>query len=250
MTLSIVMIEKTFVYGDSFSNLEFLSQMGDILQEQMWYAPFVEGELVDRTKPGKSPFTMFLQATHDAVTERKTVRMIVALGSCERLPVYTDGWFDEEQLRDIDPDTPLPSEPKRTTLTDCERYFDRVVITKQNMHQFHPTMLWANLYKNILDLDTRCRAEGHQLVVLHMNATQDSVWVNKRHPLVRPLCERVESLPNYFDESESCRRLCEIAGITPMDASEYGKDGHHGVEGQQHFCRHMRARIRETGIWN
>ena len=244
------MIEKTFVYGDSFSNLALLTELSDIKQEQMWYTPFIEGELVDRTRPGKSPFTMFLQATHDAVTEGKTVRMIVALGSCARLPVYTDGWFDEEKLRDIDPNTPWPSEPQRTTLTDCEKYFDRVVLSKQNMHQFHPTMLWANLYKNILDLDTRCKDEGHQLMVVHMNTTEDAVWVNKRHPLVRPLCERAESLPNYFNESESCCRLCEIAGIHPLDHHKYGWQGHHGVEGQQHFSQHMQARIRETAIWN
>ena len=224
--------------------------MSSIRPEQMWYAPFIQGEMVDRTKPGQSPFTMFLQATHDAITEQEPVRIIVALGACERLPVYTDGWFDDEKLKDIDPSTPFPHKPRRTTLTDCGQYFDRALINKHTTEQFHPTMLWANIYKNIIDLHTRCGQEGHQLMIVHMNAAQDDVWINKSHPLVRPLCERAESFDNYFTEDESCRLLCEAAGIEPIDSDLYGRHGHHGPEGQQHFSKHMQARVQETAIWN
>ena len=250
MTLSIDMVEKTFIYGDSFSNLECLRTMSDIVQEQMWYAPFVQGRLIDRTKPGKSPLTMFLQATHDALTEQRPVRMIVALGACVRLPVYTDGWYDEERLGVVDPTTPWPSPARKTTLTDCEPYFDRVGINRQNTQQFHPTMLWANIYKNISDLHTRCDVDGHQLMVLHMNTTPDNTWINKQHPLVRPLCEHAESLDNYITEKHSCNQLCRQQKIQPLDYHTYGWDGHHGPEGQQHFGARVSAIVAERRVWN
>jgi len=246
MTLSIVMIEKTFVYGDSFSSVQFISTLCDITQQQMWYHAFVEGELVDRTKPGKSPHTMFLQATHDAITHAHPVRMIVALGACQRLTAYTDGWNEEETLKDVDPNTPLPSEPRRTTLTDCERYFDRVIMSKQNMDQFHPTLIWANIYKHILDLALRCDSQAHELLILHMNTTPDNTWIHKSHPLIAPLCERAEALPNYMTELESCNLVCQRQGIRPMDYEQYGWQGHHGPEGQTSFGTYMA----EKQPWN
>jgi len=246
MTLSIVMIEKSFVYGDSFSSVQFISTLCDITQQQMWYHAFVEGELVDRTKPGKSPHTMFLQATHDAITHAHPVRMIVALGACQRLTAYTDGWNEEETLKDVDPNTPLPSEPRRTTLTDCERYFDRVIMSKQNMDQFHPTLIWANIYKHILDLALRCDSQAHELLILHMNTTPDNTWIHKSHPLIAPLCERAEALPNYMTELESCNLVCQRQGIRPMDYEQYGWQGHHGPEGQTSFGTYMA----EKQPWN
>ena len=54
---------KTIVYGDSFSNHEYINSLAPINREDMWYMKIAMGDVVDRTRPGKSPFTMFLQAT-------------------------------------------------------------------------------------------------------------------------------------------------------------------------------------------
>lgn len=234
------MIEKTFVYGDSFSNYEYTKNLEPSLQRtDMWYNHIAKGDVIDRTKPGKSPHTMFLQATHDAITHADPVRMIVALGACQRLTVYTDGWHEEETLKDVDPDTPLPNPPRRTTLDDCEPFLDRAEMNMQNMAQFHPTLIWANIYKDILDLALRCGSQAHELLILHMNTTPDNTWINKSHPLVAPLCERAEALPNYMTEQESCNLICQRHDIRPVDYEQYGWQGHHGVEGQHCFGTHI-----------
>lgn len=250
ITLSIDMIEKTFVYGDSFSDHEFINSLANIKHDEMWYAQFVEGDLTARTRSGKCPQTMFLQATHDAIIEQKPVRMIVALGVCERLTVYTDGWYDKESLKEHDPTTPLPMPARRTTLTDCEQYFAQAAPNRHNTQQFHPTLIWANIFKGILDLHLLCKSRGHQLLLLHMNATPDSVWINKRHPLIRPLCEHAESLHNYLGEQHSCHELCRQQQIRPLDYDKYGWQGHHGREGQRHFTAEVRSMLAERNIWN
>ena len=234
------MIEKTFVYGDSFSNYEYTKILEPSLKStDMWYNHIAKGDVIDRTKPGKSPHTMFLQATHDAITHADPVRMIVALGACQRLTVYTDGWNEEETLKDVDPDTPLPNPARRTTLDDCEPFLDRAERNMQNMAQFHPTLIWANIYKDILDLALRCDSQAHELLILHMNTTPDNTWINKSHPLVAPLCERAEALPNYMTEQESCNLFCQRHDIRPVDYEQYGWQGHHGVEGQHCFGTHI-----------
>ena len=246
MTLSIDMVEKTFVYGDSFSSVQFISTLCGITQQQMWYHDLVEGELVDRTKPGKSPHTMFLQATHDAITHDHPVRMIVALGACQRLTVYNDGWNEEETLKDVDPNTPLPDPARRTTLEDCEQFLVRAEVNMHNIGQFHPTLIWANIYKDILDLALRCDSKAHELLILHMNTTPDNTWINKAHPLIAPLCEQAEALPNYITEHESCNLICQRQGIRPMDHAQYGWQGHHGPEGQRIFGTY----VAEKQPWN
>lgn len=248
--LSTCMIEKTLIYGDSFSNYEYINKLHPIDRDDMWYTSMTIGYTVDRTKVGQSPHTMFLQATHDAITEEKPVRIIVALGACNRLTEYTDGWYGEEKLKDVDPKTPLPDPARKTTLSDCEPYFDCVHATKHNMSLFHPTLLWANIYKGIADLDLWCRYKGHELLVLHMHTTPDNTWINKRHPLIAPLCQHTEALSNYLTEWESCCRLCEIAGIQPLDHHKYGWQGHHGVDGQRHFGSHVQARVEALEPWN
>ena len=241
------MIEKTFVYGDSFSNYKFANSLdASIQRKDMWYNHISVGDVIDRTKPGKSPYTMFLQATHDAITNTDPVRMIVALGACQRLTTYTDGWYEEETLKDVDPNTPLPDPARRTTLTDCEPHLDRAEVNKQNMAQFHPTLLWASIYKHTLDLALRCDTQGHQLIILHMNTTPDNTWINRSHPLIAPLCERAEALPNYITEHESCNHLCRQQGIRPMDYDTYGWHGHHGHDGHRYFGTY----IAEKRPWN
>ena len=246
MTLNLDMVEKTFVYGDSFSSVHYISTLCGITQQQMWYHDLVEGELVDRTKVGKSPHTMFLQATHDAITHDHPVRMIVALGACQRLTVYTDGWNGEETLKDVDPNTPLPDPARRTTLEDCERFLDRAEANMHNIEQFHPTLIWANIYKDILDLALRCDSKAHELLILHMSTTPDNTWINKAHPLIAPLCEQAEALPNYITEHDSCNLICQRQGIRPVDHAQYGWQGHHGPEGQKIFGTY----VAEKQPWN
>ena len=208
------------------------------------------GDVVDRTRPGKSPFTMFLQATHDALTEKSPVRMIVALGACQRLPIYTDGWYADEKLKPCDPNTPLPSPARPTTMDDCEQYIDRAEVSRENILQFHPTLLWASIFKGISDLALRCENNGHQLLILHMNTCPDSVWINKSHPLIKPLCDYAENLINYLSEHESCKLLCEEQGIRPLDHDQWSWSGHHGLKGQLFFGEHVRKKVMELNIWN
>ena len=250
MALSIDMVEKTFVYGDSFSSVQFISTLCDIKRQQMWYHEFVENELVDRTKAGQSPFTMFLQATHDAITETSGVRMIIALGACHRLPTYTDGWYGEEQLKPVDPTTPLPAPARPTTLSDCEKYLGRASMTKENLLQFHPTLMWAMIYKGIVDLGLRCAQQGHQLLVLHMNTTPTTPWINKSHPLIAPLCQHAESMRNYITEADSCCQVCQRSAVRPADYDSYGWQGHHGPEGQAYFGKHIQQIVAQRQLWN
>ena len=249
MTLSIDMVEKTFVYGDSFSSVQFISTLCDITHQQMWYHDFVAGELVDRTKVGKSPATMFLQATHDAITEKKPVRIIVALGACGRVPIYTDGWYEEEQLSWQDPATPWPDKPRETTMTDCEQYFASASLDRIDPQQLHPSLMWSQIYKGITDLALRCVQQQHQLLVLHMNASAND-RIKKRHPLIAPLCQQAESLDCYIDESHSCMTVCEDKAIRSMDHDRYDVHGHHGPEGQAEFARHVGKIVEERRLWN
>ena len=249
MTLSIDMIEKTFVYGASSSSLQFMSTLCDITQQQMWYHDFVEGVLVDRTKAGKSPSTMFLQATHDIVTSTQPVRILVALGTCYRVPIYTDGWHEKEQLTWQDPTTPWYYPPRETTLGDCEQYLDSARLDGIDPQQLHPTLVWAQIYKGITDLAVRCGQQQHQLLVVHMIACANDK-VKKEHPLIAPLCRQAESLDCYINEVHSCRTVCESKGIRSMDHDQYGVQGHHGPEGQAEFARHVGKIIEERQLWN
>ena len=249
MTLSIDMVEKTFVYGDSFSSVQFISTLCDITQQQMWYHGLVEGELVDRTKAGKSPATMFLQATHDIVTATRPVRILVALGVCGRVPIYTDGWYHEEQLSWQDPNTPWPDKLRETTLTDCEQYFESASPDRIDPQQLHPSLMWSQIYKGITDLAVRCGQQQHQLLVLHMNASAID-RIKKRHPLIAPLCLQAESLECYINEWQSCRTVCEEQGIMAEDADRYGADGHHGPEGQRAFGQQVKGIVEARRLWN
>ena len=249
MTLSIAMVEKTFVYGDSFSSHRFISTLCDITQQDMWYWPSVEGELVDRTKAGKSPAIMFLQATHDIVTATRPVRIIVALGVCNRVPVYTDGWYEKEQLSWQDPNTPWPDKPRETTLTDCEQYFESASLDRIDPNQLHPSLMWSQIYKGITDLAIRCAQQGHQLLVVHMNASAVD-RIKKSHPLIAPLCQQAETLDCYINEWTSCRMVCKDQGILAVDADRYGTNGHHGPEGQRAFGQQVKGIAEARRLWN
>ena len=236
MTLSIAMVEKTFVYGDSFSSHRFISTLCDITQQDMWYWPMVEGELVDRTKSGKSPAAMFLQATNDSLMETAPVRILVALGVCQRVPVYKDGWWHEEQLpRDLDA---------------CELYLDSAEVGGFHPDQLHPTLMWSQIYKGITDLAIRCGQQGHQLLVVHMNASATVDRIKKTHPLIAPLCQQAEALDCYVNEWLSCKTVCDSQGIVPLDADRYGDNGHHGPEGQRAFGTQVKGIVEARRLWN
>ena len=245
-----MMPNQTIVYGDSFSNYKYISDLSPISQNQMWFNYVATGKIIDRTKPGQSPFTMFLQATHDVISHKEPTRLILALGACTRLPTYIDGWYKDEQLKDIDPTTPLPDPARPTNLTDCEPYFNHAEVNKHNMDQLHPTLLWATIYKEIINLSQLCQTHQHQLIIVHMNADSKNGWIHKKHPLIKPLCECAENLPNYFTEQESCKAVCEQANIKPLDFNVYKWNGHHGLEAQQFFGRYISNKTVEKQLWN
>tara|TARA_A100001015_G_scaffold201718_1_gene225218 strand:- start:1725 stop:2444 length:720 start_codon:yes stop_codon:yes gene_type:complete len=239
MTLSIDTMD-TVIYGDSFSNLEIVRDLCGRQTDRtdMWYHGFCTGDLIDRTTPRKTPGTMFLQATHDALTRKTPTRLIVALGVCERLPAYTDGWYGEEVINEDN------------NMDDCEPYFTETEVNRSNMAQLHPTLMWTQIYKEIVQLSLLCDTHRHQLMITHMNTDAVGQYINKRHPLIRPLCQLAESLPCYFNEQHSCKTVCQEAGVKPLDYAQYGWDGHHGPEGQRIFAEHMATLAKEAQLWN
>ena len=217
----------------------------------MWYryvfSQYKDEQFINRTKPSNSVGTMFLQAGHDCLTNIVPIMIIVALGPLQRLPMYTDGWYGQETLTDVDVVTakeryPLP--PRPTDLGDCQQYFERYDVkdvTKKSINLFHPTLLWANLYDQVVKLDALTRARNHKMMIVHMCHNEKEYNIN--HPLVRPL-ELAAVRCNYINEENSCSLICKRAGIQPHDFNEWGYFGHHSAEGQRHFGKHIKQ------LWN
>ena len=224
---------RTIVYGDSFSFPGTCNTSAD----DMWYTHVFAPtqEILNRAKPLNNTETMFLQATHDCVTHKEPAQLVIALGPLQRLPTYTDGWYDKETLKPVD------EEGHNTDLSHCQQHFNSFVWRDaeegKNLDLFHPTYLWARLYSNIITLDALCRQLGHRLLVLHMSVHDRDF--NTDHPLIRPLGERVSDL-DYIGETHSCTSVCRQANIKPWDYDKYGWIGHHSADGQRHFGLHIK----------
>lgn len=240
------MAKKVIIYGDSFSTPTYCNTVC----ESMWYRHVVvdnETNFVLRARPGNSTGHMFLEASHDCITNTHPITMIVGIGVLQRLPTYTDGWHDESVLTDIDLTiNPWPDPPRKTDLTDCLKYMDsyRADCVDDNRRHgriivdlFHPTLLWANLYKDIIGLNCLAKKHGHRLLIVHMSHYETEYFCN--HPLTKPL-EIAAQQCDYFPPIHSCNQVCHDAGIKPWDYEKYGRHGHHSVQGQQYFGKYIK----------
>ena len=245
------MARKIIVYGDSFSTPE----QCDTTCDNMWYRHVVEGNgeamVLNRARPGNNSRHMFLEATHDCLTHKDPVDLMIGLGPLQRLPKYTDGWYDHESMRH----TP------ETTLAECTPYLashtpnelelsNRArarTMTDALMEMYHPTLLWANLYKDVIGLHTLAQGRGHRLLVVHMH--HHEFEHNRHHTLTRPL-EQEAAQCHYMDQTHSCHAVCKRAGILPWDHAQFDEWGHHSAEGQRHFGLHVRALLAESTTWN
>ncbi len=241
------MFDKIIIYGDSFSNPACC--LTD--DREMWYRyvfpEYPDNKFINRTKSGNSPGAMFLQAGHDCLTNRDPIMMVIALGPLRRLPTYTDGWYGDEKLKDINLDTaaerfPLP--PRSTDLQDCLQYFDRYSSqrsTADTMDLFHPTLLWSTMYDNVIKLNALAEKYNHDTLVLHMSHTHKEY--TQRHPLVS-IFENGASRLDYINEEHSCTNVCKKAKIKPWDFDKYEFHGHHSKEGQEYFGKYIKK------LWN
>ena len=237
----ITMPKKIIVYGDSFSNPTCCKTKCD----KMWYRHLspehAKADVINRARAGNNTAHMFLEATHDCVTNQHPIHMLVGLGPLQRLPKYTDKWYHEEFIKPTEQpglrdyleymqshtpsDIELMNNEKGRTLVD------------PLVDMYHPTLLWSNLYKNIIGLDCLARKHGHHLLVVHMHHTEYEH--HREHPLVAPL-ERTAKQCNYVDHQHSCHSVCKHADIRPWDFDTYGAHGHHSAEGQAFFGTHIK----------
>jgi len=226
------------VYGDSFSNPDNCKARCS----DMWYRHVAQenfdATVTNRARAGNNTQHMFLEATHDCVTNTTPLKMLIGLGPLARLPKYTDKWYDEELIRGTDI-TDYLGHMQSHRPTDADN-FD--IKDTRLMEMYHPTLLWANLYKNVISLDAMARKHGHDILIVHMHHTEYEH--HRDHPLVRPL-EEMATHCNYVEQLHSCNAVCRQAGILPWDKDQYGSDGHHSAEGQIHFGRHIRALLEE-----
>ena len=228
---------KTFVYGDSFSNAE----LSKCPPDKMWYAPFVEGELIDRTRPGASTEEMFLLAINDAVTN-KNCRFLLGTGMMySRLAMYTDDLYEKEQVR-------------QGKLADCLPFFQTKFLSKTSfvfgkdyVSLFHHTLVWSKYLSNIITLNTLMQSQQHKWVAVHLGTPRDD-YQSWKHPLVLPLLQRTAAIANYVDQRNSCFDVCKDAGIKPWDYDQYSWNGHHTTEGQQHFGAHIKNILQSRGV--
>jgi hypothetical protein len=241
------MFNKIIIYGDSLSNTESCQT----IDEHMWYRyvfpEYSSDKFINRSKLGNSVGTMFLQAGHDCLTHVDPIMIVVALGPLQRLPAYTDGWYDKEILTNINSNStaeqyPLP--PKPTGLQDCQPYFDSYSSQKVSMdtvNLFHPTLLWSTMYDQVNKLNALVEKHNHSMLVVHMSHLKKEY--NLKHPLISPL-ENAAMNCNYINEDHSCNNVCKNVGIKPWDFDEYGYHGHHSKEGQEYFGKYIKK------IWN
>lgn len=226
------------IYGSSPCTPSFCASA----PEQMWFRHTWPNDMViaNRARGGNSVQAMFLEATHDAITCSEPTRLVIALGPLGRLPLYLDGWYDQEALTENRPEDGNPA-----TLADASARLKS--FTWQDMQSssckklidlFHPTLLWSMLFKDVLCLEALCRDRGHELLVLHMSHTAQEYY--DRHVLLSPLLTAVRQSQSYLHLEHSCSNVCDRAGILPHDHDEYGVHGHHGPEGQRHFGLYLR----------
>ena len=245
------MSKKIFVYGDSFSEPMSCNTTCD----HMWYRHIYDRDTVvdvtNRARPGNNTGHMFLEATHDCLTNERPVDLLIGIGPLQRLPKYTDGWYHEESLRPT----------AYTTLEHCLEYMRSQTPSEMELQNtqkartmvdslfemYHPTLLWANLYKNIVSLDRLAQHHGHRLLVVHMHHKEYEH--NRYHVLTKPLEEGV-NLCNYINQLDSCHAVCARTGIRPHDYDKYGASGHHSTEGQTFFGKHIRRLLEESTSWN
>jgi hypothetical protein len=249
------MTTKIVIYGDSFST----PANCNTVCESMWYRHiFVDNEkneFVSRARAGNSTGHMFLEASHDCITNTQPITMIIGLGPLTRLPTYTDGWHDESALTDIDTsNNTWPAPPRRTDLSDCLKYMDSYSADQIDSDRlagrivvdlFHPTLLWANLYKNIISLSCLAKKNSHKLLIVHMHHVTTEYFPN--HPLMKPLEQSAQQCA-YFGPTYSCHKVCKEAGIKPWDYDLYGQHGHHSVEGQQYFGKYIKDLLQKKTL--
>jgi len=224
---------KTFVYGDSFSHHKECK----CPQDQMWYAPLVKGDLVDRTRSGQSTAETFLLAINDAVQEPASRFVLGSPLLFCRMPIYKDQLYDHEQITS-------------GTVDDCFPFFGTHSLEKHlHVSLFHHTLVWSQYLANVLSFAHIARHHEHQFVITHMG-TPASEHITRGHPLILPLLKQTTKIPEYIDQKHSCPTVCQRAGILPWDHAEYGSHGHHSREGQQHYGTYIANMIRERNLWN
>jgi hypothetical protein len=239
------MFAKIIIYGDSFSTPAICrtDEVG------MWYRSvfpsYGDSHFLNRARPGNSVGNRFLESGHDWITHSGPSMLVIAMGPLQRLSSYTDGWYEQEKLKEQDPESardlyPLPA--RKNDLSDCEKYLEGYSVNKQIkdkriMNLFHPTLLWSSMYDQIIKLDALASRHGHSILVLHMSHLQREY--NEKHPLVYPL-EQAALQCNYITEEHSCHAVCKEAGIKPWDFEEYRWFGHHSREGQKFFGEYIK----------
>ena len=245
------MPKKIFVYGDSFTTPKNCRTAC----EHMWYRYISDenrtADVFNRARAGNNTAHMFLEATHDCLTNERPVDLLIGLGPLQRLPKYTDGWYHEESLRPT-ADTTLEhclehmrsQTPGELELENRQRARTMVDVL---FEMYHPTLLWATLYKNIISLHRLAQHHGHRLLVVHMHHIEFEH--NRHHTLTKPL-EEGAGLCNYIDQQDSCHAVCARAGIRPHDHDKYGACGHHSTEGQTLFGKHIRRLLEQSTSWN
>tara|TARA_B100001094_G_scaffold29509_1_gene24612 strand:- start:558 stop:1355 length:798 start_codon:yes stop_codon:yes gene_type:complete len=263
------MFDKIINYGCSFT----VAESCECAEEDIWFRhalkEYPADKFINRAIEGQAIDMMCLEAVHDCLSQQGKLLQIFSIPPITRLPTWTDGWYGEAKLK------PLNDKGQPNKLEDCQKYFApfsasdiaaklephipnndigtniTMINTDKSMQEnirsamrpmFHPVLRWARLYSNILQLDTLSPKHGNKIVFAHMHYTEDEYSVN---PLITPLEERVKQMPNYFDESISCDKICFEAGIDPVDADTFGRQGHHGAAGHEYFGKFMSDRIKK-----
>jgi hypothetical protein len=75
-------------------------------------------------------------------------------------------------------------------------------------------------------------------------------WQSPYHPMVKPLLQRINGIPNYIGHEHSCYSLCKEHDVRAVDWQEYGPAGHQGPEGQRLFGNYIKQISDERKIWN
>ena len=134
----------------------------------MWYAPLVQGELVDRTRAGASTQEMFLLAVNDAV-QTESSHFILGTGQMySRIMLYRDQLYADETVQG-------------GTVTDCLPHFDTQRLDK-DLHPgiFHHTLVWSQYLSQVATTASLLRTLNHNFLIAHMNADQNSVVLQHR----------------------------------------------------------------------
>ena len=153
-----------------------------------------------------------------------------------RLTTYTDGLYENEQIRAHHP------------VEDCLKYFKTHTLEMgDNPDMFHHTLVWTRYLTQIILTDLLLPAGSWMAVQMH--CTRED-WQSPNHPMVKHLLDRVNGIPNYIDQDHSCNSLCNDWGILPHDWQIHSRHGHQGAEGQGRFREHIAAIAEERNLWN